>query len=65
MNESSVFSEADLKPFQQRLQELHEIVRKGIEKGEPVAMTKLLERQLNECGQSVAFFSLVYNFIPV
>lgn len=49
MNESSIFSEVDLKPFQQRLQELREIVRRGIEKGEPEAMTKLLERQLNEC----------------
>lgn len=49
MNESSVFSESDLKPFQERLKELHEIVRRGIEKGEPEAMTKLLERQLNEC----------------
>jgi hypothetical protein len=55
MNESSVFSEADLKPFQQRLSELHEIVRRGIEKGEPEAMTKLLERQLNECGMQLAF----------
>ena len=64
MNESSVFSEADLKPFQQRLRELREIVRRGIEKGEPEAMTKLLERQLSECGMShqlSLFFSFLFS----
>ncbi|KZS94489.1 hypothetical protein SISNIDRAFT_453412 [Sistotremastrum niveocremeum HHB9708] len=50
MNESSVYNESDLRPFQNRLQELRDIVRRGIETGsDPEAMTTLLERQLNEC----------------
>ena len=51
MNESAVYSEADLIAFQIRLEELREIVRKDVESGlHPAAMTRLLERQLNECG---------------
>ena len=52
MVENSAFSEADLNPFEKRLKELHEIIRKGAEKGEPEAMITLLERQLQECGMS-------------
>jgi hypothetical protein len=51
MNESAVYSEADLTAFQRRLEELREIVRKDVDSGlHPEAMTRLLERQLNECG---------------
>ena len=51
MNESAVYNESDLLPFQRRLSDLREIVRGDIESGKhPEAMTKLLERQLNECG---------------
>jgi len=50
MNESAVYSETDLTTFQQRLEELREIVRKDAESGlHPEAMTRLLERQLHEC----------------
>lgn len=53
MNESAVYSETDLTTFQQRLEELREIVRKDAESGlHPEAMTRLLERQLHECGSS-------------
>ena len=51
MNESAVYSETDLLAFQNRLEELREIVRKDVDSGlHPAAMTRLLERQLNECG---------------
>ncbi|TDL23623.1 hypothetical protein BD410DRAFT_786858 [Rickenella mellea] len=50
MNESAVYNEADLAPFHRRIGELRDIVRSDIESGKhPEAMTKLLERQLNEC----------------
>ena len=53
MNESAVYNEQDLVPFQNRLDELREIVRHDKESGKhPEAMTKLLERKLNECGSS-------------
>jgi hypothetical protein len=51
MNESSVYSEKDLVPFQMRLSELRDLVRRGIEQGDPEAMTTLLMRDLSECGQ--------------
>jgi hypothetical protein len=51
MNESAVYNETDLTTFQTRVEELREIVRNDVESGlHPVAMTKLLERQLHECG---------------
>lgn len=51
MNESAVYNEADLKPFQKRLAELRQIVQQDGEHAKnPKAVTKLLERQLNECG---------------
>lgn len=51
MNESAVYNEPDLAPFQKRLADLREIVRKDKESGKhPEAMTKLLDRKLNECG---------------
>ena len=53
MNESAVYSEADLAPFQTRLDDLRDIVRSDKESGKhPVAMTKLLDRQLKECGMT-------------
>jgi hypothetical protein len=51
MNESAVYTESDLKSFRTRLDELREIVRNDTESGlHPPAMTKLLDRKLNECG---------------
>jgi hypothetical protein len=51
MNESAVYNESDLAPFQRRLGELRQIVQRDAEGGKhPEALTKLLERQLNECG---------------
>jgi hypothetical protein len=53
MNESGVYNEADLDPFHQRLGELRQIIQSDVESGKhPLAMIKLLERQLNECGLS-------------
>ncbi|KDR80588.1 hypothetical protein GALMADRAFT_240905 [Galerina marginata CBS 339.88] len=54
MNESAVYNEADLKPFQRRLAELRQIVQQdaGHSKN-PKSLTKLLERQLNECDAIV------------
>ncbi|KAG8698496.1 hypothetical protein FRC08_005877, partial [Ceratobasidium sp. 394] len=50
MNESAVYTESDLKSFRNRLDELREIVRKDTDSGlHPPAMTKLLDRKLNEC----------------
>ncbi|KAH9839905.1 uncharacterized protein C8Q71DRAFT_744750 [Rhodofomes roseus] len=50
MDESSVYNESDLAPFHRRLAELRGIVRSDAESGKhPMAMTTLLERQLNEC----------------
>lgn len=51
MNESAVYNETDLRPFQKRLAELRQIVQQDAEHAKnPKAVTKLLERQLNECG---------------
>ncbi|KAI0641906.1 hypothetical protein C8Q79DRAFT_986304 [Trametes meyenii] len=50
MDESGIYNESDLAPFHRRLAELRYIVQHDIESGRhPPAMTKLLERQLNEC----------------
>lgn len=52
MNESSSFTESDLKPFRARLNELREIVQHDRTSGlHPEAMTMLLERKLNACGE--------------
>jgi len=51
MEESGVYNESDLAPFHRRLSELRSIVQNDAESGKhPEAMTKLLERQFNECG---------------
>lgn len=53
MNESAVYNESDLAPFQKRLDELRDIVQSDIASGKhPIAMTKLLERQLKDCCTS-------------
>ncbi|KAI0704334.1 hypothetical protein BC835DRAFT_1316734 [Cytidiella melzeri] len=50
MNESGIYNESDLEPFHKRIAELRQIVQQDAESGKhPVAMTTLLERQLNEC----------------
>ncbi|KZT65752.1 hypothetical protein DAEQUDRAFT_814051 [Daedalea quercina L-15889] len=50
MDESGVYNESDLAPFHRRLAELRGVVRNDAESGKhPMAMTTLLERQLNEC----------------
>lgn len=55
MNESAVYNDSDLAPFRRRLCELRNIVQHDAEAGNhPNALTKLLERQLNECGSSPA-----------
>ncbi|KIM55991.1 hypothetical protein SCLCIDRAFT_1220643, partial [Scleroderma citrinum Foug A] len=54
MEESGVYNESDLAPFQRRLQELRSIVQQDADSGKhPEAMTKLLQRQLNECDAIV------------
>jgi hypothetical protein len=51
MNESAVYSEADLAPFHRRLAELRKIVQNDTQSGKhPEAMTTLLDRQLTELG---------------
>jgi len=63
MNESGIYNESDLAPFHRRLAELRQIVRADAESGKhPVAMCKLLDRQLNECG---ACSSLLPSLSPV
>jgi len=60
MNESSVYNETDLAPFHRRLAELRQIIHQDAESNKhPKAITKLLERQLNECGLSILSF-IVY-----
>lgn len=60
MNESAVYNESDLVPFQKRLNELREIVRHDKVSGKhPEAMTKLLDRQLNECGAFTPIFTRI------
>lgn len=56
MEESGLYNESDLAPFHFRLGELRSIVQHDAESGKhPEAMTKLLERQLNECGAQRSF----------
>jgi len=51
MNESAVYNESDLAPFDRRLNELRQIVHQDSK--QPKALTKLLERQLHECDAIV------------
>ena len=58
LEESGLYNESDLRPFHLRLAELRSIVQHDAESGKhPEAMTKLLERQLNECGAQLPFLS--------
>lgn len=58
MIESGVYNESDLAPFQKRLGDLRQIVQRDAAGGKhPEALTKLLERQLGECGKS---FHILY-----
>lgn len=53
MNESAVYSEPDLRQFKSRLDQLHHLIREDTASGRhPEAMTRLLERKLNDCGTS-------------
>lgn len=62
MNESGVYNESDLAPFHRRLTDLRHIIQTDVDGGKhPLAMTKLLERQLSECGMILfALISPVY-----
>ncbi len=52
MTESGVYNESDLAPFQRRLSDLRQIVQRDATAGKhPESLTKLLERQLGECGK--------------
>lgn len=52
MSEASVYTEADLQPFTQRIKELHEIIKKDErENKHPLQLTKLMMRKLEGCQQ--------------
>ncbi|KAF9054443.1 hypothetical protein BJ165DRAFT_1382078 [Panaeolus papilionaceus] len=54
MNESAVYNETDLAPFHKRLADLRHIIQSDAESSKhPKAITKLLDRQLNECDMIV------------
>ena len=54
MDEGAVYTEADLKPFVARIQELREIVKRDEhENKHPPQMTKLMTRKLEACQQVV------------
>lgn len=51
--EAGVYTEIDLIPFEKRLKELREIIRKDNENGKsPAQLNKLMMRQLEGCGES-------------
>lgn len=50
MAESGIYTEADLQPFEKRLAELREIIRRDTEQGKhPAQLTKLMMRKLEGC----------------
>ncbi|SRR6266404_2320136 len=58
MDESAVYNESDLAPFRRRLNDLHTIINGDSDSGKhPNPMTKLLERQLSDCGSSDCLMS--------
>lgn len=63
MNESGVYSEPDLNLFQDRLDQLNQIVRDDAQSGKhPEAMTTILERKLKDCGMDhSSVFSATFN----
>lgn len=66
MNESAIYNESDLAPFTRRLEQLRNIIKHDAESGKhPVAMTKLLERQLGECGGYITCSSVTPIIVPL
>jgi hypothetical protein len=66
MDESAVYSEADLAPFHRRLAELRTIITNDAKSGRHAdALIKLLERQLHECGPGLhaCNYKLIFNFL--
>lgn len=62
MNESAVYNEADLAPFHKRLSVLRQIIQQDAESNKhPKAITKLLERQVNEAGSYTFINSVLFN----
>ncbi|KAJ7289269.1 hypothetical protein C8J57DRAFT_1165101 [Mycena rebaudengoi] len=57
MDESAVYNQADLAPFRRRLAELRQIVQHEAQGKHANALTKLLERQLNECDATLQMLS--------
>ncbi|KAG7093937.1 hypothetical protein E1B28_007571 [Marasmius oreades] len=54
MNESALYNESDLAPFQKRIKELRQILQRDTAEGKhPQALIKLLERQVNKCDDTV------------
>ncbi|WFD03958.1 hypothetical protein MOBT1_002655 [Malassezia obtusa] len=54
LDESGVYTEADLKPFASRIQELREIVKRDEQENKhPPQLTKLMMRKLEVCQQMV------------
>jgi hypothetical protein len=52
MNESGIYTQADLQPFAQRLQVLKTIIKKDKEEGRhPPAIVKLMMRKLEDSGK--------------
>lgn len=54
MNQSGIYTQADLQPFAQRLQVLKQIIKKDKEEGRhPPAIVKLMMRKLEDSGKSL------------
>ncbi|PWN25756.1 hypothetical protein BDZ90DRAFT_233766 [Jaminaea rosea] len=52
MAESGIYTEADLEPFEKRLSELREIIRRDSDQGKhPAQLTKLMMRRLEGCAK--------------
>jgi hypothetical protein len=55
MNQSGIYTQADLQPFVQRLQVLKQIIKKDKEEGRhPPAIVKLMMRKLEDVGKNSA-----------
>lgn len=53
MDDSGVYTEADLQPYSSRLQELRQVITQEAENDQlPPAMEKLLTKKLEDTGQS-------------
>jgi len=62
MNESAVYSLADVQPFAKRLEELHKIIHHDAESGkQSKAITTLLDRQINECSAYLCSYFCMAN----